>query len=197
MDYPATKAYILNKLERELSQQLYYHGIHHTMDVLRVTGELCKAEKINPRNTLLLKTAALYHDSGFTIHNQQHEQLGCQLARASLPQFGYSPADIDLICGMIMATKIPQSPNNLLEEIICDADLDYLGRDDFKAIGDTLFAELQVYKVLSTEQEWNRLQISFLEKHRFFTQTSLSRRQHQKELHLAELKEIVAGYEKI
>ena len=196
MDYSAAKAHILQKLERELSDQLYYHGLHHTLDVLKVTKELCEAEEVAIRDTLLLKTAALYHDAGFTIHNDQHEQLGCQLARASLPQFGYSPFDIDCICGMIMATKIPQSPQNKLEEILCDADLDYLGRDDFKAIGDTLFQELKAYDVLSDEETWNRLQVSFLQTHTFFTKTNLERRQQQKERHLEELKVIVAAYEK-
>ena len=63
---------------------------------------------------------------------------------------------------MIMATKIPQSPRNGLEEIICDADLDYLGRDDFYEIGATLFEELKAYNVLQNEREWNRIQVKFL-----------------------------------
>ncbi|MEM9918561.1 MAG: HD domain-containing protein [Bacteroidota bacterium] len=196
MDYKAAKAYILHKLERELSDQLFYHGLHHTLDVLKVTIELCESEGVGKRDTILLKTAALYHDAGFVVHNVQHEQLGCQLAQASLPQFGYTAKDIERICGMIMATKIPQSPKNALEEIICDADLDYLGRDDFKSIGDTLYEELKAYDVLSDVKTWNRLQVSFLEGHTFFTKTNLERRQGQKEKHLMELRDIVASYEK-
>jgi hypothetical protein len=82
--------------------------------------------------------------------------------RENLPSFGYSEADITTICGMIMATRIPQSPANLLESILCDADLDYLGRDDFKKIGQTLFEEFTEYSILHDEQAWNRLQVSFL-----------------------------------
>jgi len=191
MDYSASKKYILEKLERELSPDLYYHGLHHTLDVLEAAEFLCKEENINQYNTLLLKTAALFHDAGFLRNNLNHEALGCEIVREALPQFGYSEAAIENICGMIMSTKIPQSPKNKLEEIICDADLDYLGRDDFKKIGDTLFEELKAYRYLKTREEWDAMQINFLEKHTFFTESSRTKRQPKKETHLANLKEEV------
>ncbi len=194
MNYHAAKAFILNKLERELSSKLSYHGLHHTLDVLHCTEELCYFEKVSPYHSLLLKTAALFHDSGFTISNIEHEKQGCLIVSKHLPDFGYSPQEINLICGMIMATKIPQRPKNYLEAIICDADLDYLGRDDFYEIGQSLFKELKAYKVLETEEAWNKLQVKFLEQHQFFTSTNTSRRAPKKRDHLLELKEIVKNY---
>jgi HD superfamily phosphodiesterase len=196
MNYHAAKAFIIDKLENELSDKLSYHGLHHTLDVLYRTEELCYTERVRPYESLLLKTAALFHDSGFTLDNKEHEQLGCRIARRHLPRYGYTSSEVDLVCGMIMATKIPQSPTNNLEEIICDADLDYLGRDDFYEIGNTLFEELKAYNVLNSEQDWNRLQVQFLESHRFFTRTNNRRRARRKRLHLEELKKIVAAYEK-
>lgn len=194
MNYHAAKAFILDKLEQELSDKLTYHGLHHTLDVLHATEELCRIERIAPYESMLLKTAALFHDSGFTLDNKNHEELGCQIAKANLPLYDYSGEDIDLICGMIMATKIPQSPQNYLEAILCDADLDYLGRDDFHQIGATLFEELQAYNILHHEEAWNRLQVNFLEKHTFFTRTNRLRRNRKKQFHLRELKKVVAGY---
>ena len=196
MDYPAAKAYILGRLKKELSKDLYYHGVHHTIDVLNVTIDLCDAEMISPYETVLLKTAALYHDCGFLDTNVGHEEAGCQIARASLDHFYYSKKEIERICGMIMATKIPQTPYNKLEEIICDADLDYLGRNDFKKIGNSLFKELKAYNVLQTEEEWNVMQVTFLENHHFFTETNKSQRAPEKAKHLKKLKKIVAGYKK-
>ena len=196
MNYHAAKAFILDKLETELSEKLTYHGLHHTLDVLYTTEELCFLEKITPYESMLVKTAALFHDSGFTIGNVEHETLGCQIARAHLPRYDYTPMEVERICGMIMATRIPQTPCNPLEEIICDADLDYLGRDDFYTIGATLFDELRAYNILNTSEDWNRLQVRFLENHRFFTKTNRRRRAPRKQLYLAELKKIVAGYEK-
>lgn len=196
MNYHAAKAFILDKLERELSDKLTYHGLHHTMDVLSITEELCYIEKVSPYHALLLKTAALFHDSGFTISNVSHEAFGCQLVQEHLPRYDYTTQEIEIISGMIMATKIPQSPRNFLEKILCDADLDYLGRDDFYSIGAKLFEELRTYNVLKTEEAWNRLQVNFLEKHAFFTRTNRRRRAPRKQHYLEELKNIVAGYEK-
>jgi len=189
MNFHAAKAYILNRLERHLSSKLSYHSLHHTLDVLQVTTDLCQLENISPYETMLLKTAALYHDSGFLISNVEHEKLGCGIAREILPNYQYTAEEIERICGMIMATKIPQSPQNKLEEIICDADLDYLGRKDFYSIGDTLFQELRAHDVLKDDFSWNQLQVKFLKAHQFFTITNQSRRETQKQAYLTELEE--------
>jgi predicted metal-dependent HD superfamily phosphohydrolase len=196
MNYHAAKAFILDELENGLAEDLYYHGVHHTLDVLKVSEELCLLEKVSPYETMLVKTAALFHDSGFLMGNKMHEAQGCRLSQAYLPTYGYTDKEIDIICGMIMATKIPQSPQNYLESILCDADLDYLGRSDFYTIGRTLFEELKAYDVLHSEEAWNRLQVSFLKNHRFFTQTTIHRRDAGKARHLAALEEIVRTYEK-
>lgn len=188
MDYSASKNFILDKLEKDLSPDLHYHGLHHTLDVLSTAESLCVEENINDYDTILLKTAALFHDAGFLRNNINHETLGCDIVREFLPTFGYSKRAIEKICGMIMSTKIPQSPKNKLEKIICDADLDYLGRDDFKKIGDTLFEELKAYHYLKTREEWDTMQITFLEKHTFFTESSRTKRQPIKAAHLAQLK---------
>jgi len=169
--------------------------VHHTLDVLFITEELCYLEAIAPYETLLLRTAALFHDSGFTITNVNHETLSCQIARENLPRYGYSDDEIERICSMIMATRIPQTPRNFLEKIICDADLDYLGRDDFYDIGATLFEELKAYNILKSEEDWNRLQVRFLENHHFFTPTNVERRTARKQHYLEELRKLVGEYE--
>lgn len=194
MDYIAAKLYILRKLDRELSDQLYYHGKHHTLDVLEITEELCALEGVQGEDVILLKTAALYHDSGFTITSQSHEALGCEIAREALPAFAYNKHQIERICGMIMATKIPQSPKNHLEEILCDADLDYLGRADFDSIGKSLFDELQAQNIINHIEDWNRIQVKFLNAHFFHTKTNKERRGPVKQRYLKALEALVATY---
>jgi uncharacterized protein len=194
MDYIGVKANILGKLTNELPQELYYHGLHHTLDVLYVAEELCALMHISAYETILLKTAVLFHDAGFMFSSQEHETRGCLIAHETLPGFGYNDREIERICGMIMATKIPQTPTNTLEEIICDADLDYLGRPDFYPIGTTLFKELEAAGILKSEEEWNRIQVRFLEAHVFFTPVNKQRRRAKKLGHLANLKALVATY---
>ena len=195
MDYRAAKQFIVTKLRAELSDQLHYHGLHHTLDVLKMATEIGENEGVNSHDLVLLKTAALFHDAGFVKNKHAgHEVEGCLIARAALPKFGYPETDIETICGMIMATKIPQSPGNLLEQIICDADLDYLGREDFYPIGYSLFEEMRTYHLISDEYAWNRLQVSFLSAHRFHTQTNRTFREPVKQQYLEELKDLVSGY---
>ncbi len=194
MNYDSAKEHIISLLTEGLSEKLYYHGLHHTLDVLNITEELCGLEGVDEYHTLLLKTAALLHDSGFIVNNKNHEEEGCTIARRILPGFGYTEGEVEVICGMIMSTKIPQSPKSFFEEIICDADLDYLGRDDFEKIGNSLFKELEAYGVLSDIREWNKIQVSFLGKHSYFTPTNILRREPEKAKKLANLKELISNY---
>jgi uncharacterized protein len=189
MRFKEAGEFILNKLQHGLPGHLYYHSIEHVQDVYEAAGQIGKQEGISDDEMQLLFTAAWYHDAGFLRGAQDHEEESCRIARATLPNYDYSDAEIESICGMIMATRIPQTPRNLLEEIIADADLDYLGRDDFYTIGDKLFAELSGFGIISTEEEWNNLQVRFLEQHHYFTKTAIETRQEKKQLHLQQIKQ--------
>lgn len=180
---------MLEKLESGLDRTLFYHGTHHTLDVVQASAEIAALEGITDGESLaLLRTAAFYHDSGFMNTYQGHEEAGCALAREVLPGFGYTETQIATICGMIMATKIPQSPKNMLERIICDADLDYLGRDDFEAIAATLFEELKARDMVEDIPAWDAVQVKFLEAHAYWTASERKRRDAAKQRHLQRLK---------
>ena len=186
MDQRGAKAFILKKLRYDLPEGRTYHSLEHTLDVLAAVIDIAAQEGVTDQELELLKTAALYHDAGFTVQDEDHEVVSCGLARESLPAFGYAPEQEERICSMIMATKIPQSPgDDKLARILCDADLDYLGRPDFFRIGDELFAEMKRFGRLSTEREWNELQVSFLQGHTYFTATNIRDRQPAKLEHLA------------
>lgn len=190
MKLAEARIYILEKLSN-LSTDLYYHGIHHVLDVENAATILARGEGIIDRQSLImLQTAALYHDSGFLHTYKDHEEAGCAIVRSILPEFDYGAKQIEVICGMIMATKIPQSPQNHLEQIICDADLDYLGRDDFEPIADTLFRELMALNFVLDLNSWNKIQVSFLKSHHFWTNTAKSTRDSSKRSHLAKLVEM-------
>ena len=188
MNFTALKKVILDRLKRELPTTLSYHTVNHTIDVMDAVSNLAKAENINPTDTLLLKTAALFHDTGFLEQYNSNEPLGCELAEEILPQFGYSEEDIKTIKKLIMATKMPQTPSNKLEEIICDADLDYLGRDDFLDISQRLRDELKYHKQEFSDPEWLNFEINFLKKHKYFTKTAQNLRNTQKKEYLNKLK---------
>ncbi|HQT21979.1 MAG: hypothetical protein B7X86_03790 [Sphingobacteriales bacterium 17-39-43] len=188
MQFYNASDFIFKKLTSELPKTLYYHGSAHTRDVFSVAGFLAEKEKINPYLTQLILTAASYHDSGFLNCYAGHEEASCHIAEEYLPSFNYTKEEIELICGMIRATRIPQSPQTPLEQIIADADLDYLGRDDYFTISNQLFKELLHTGLINDETEWERLQISFIESHQYFTKTSISLREDKKQSNLEKIK---------
>jgi hypothetical protein len=189
MQTEKAEQYVLGELQRRLDPTLFYHGAHHTLDVVNAAAEIAAMEGVTDEESLaLLRTAAFYHDSGFMATYQGHEEAGCTLAREVLPGFEYTKAQIETICGMIMATKIPQGPKNALEMIICDADLDYLGRDDFEPIAASLFEELKVRDMVEDIPAWDAVQVRFLEAHAYWTASERKRRDAAKQRHLQHLK---------
>ncbi len=188
MEFEKAKKFILGKLKKELTKNLTYHSLGHIKDVYGAAENLAVLEKVAGEDLSLLLTAVLFHDSGFLFSQKEHERLSCELAMKHLPEFGYTLPQLERICGMIMATQIPQTPHNLLEKIICDADLDYLGRDDFFTIGDKLFDELVMYGIIDNENEWNKLQVRFLEKHHYFTASAKKLRKDKKARNLLKVK---------
>ena len=189
--YKEIEEHILGKLKAELPKDLYYHGLHHTKDVLRSAEMIGRDENITEDEMILLKTAVLYHDSGFTKVYRNHEEIGCDMAREELPKFGFKPDEVDKVCGMIMATKIPQRPNNKLENIIADADLEYLGTDEFWRIGNTLFQEIKTYLNVESERQWTIIQMNFLKSHQYHTAFCRKNREALKQKHLAEVTALV------
>ncbi|MEM9835513.1 MAG: HD domain-containing protein [Bacteroidota bacterium] len=178
---------ILARLRDDLPRNLFYHSVDHTLDVLDRVESLGRSEGVGESDLVLLRVAACYHDAGFLINNRDHERLGCKIVRTELPKYDFSPLHIETICGMIRATKVPQSPRNHLQEIICDAELDYLGRPDFYVIGERLYRELKAFRILDSVESWNQLQIKFLRGHRYWTKTNIRERKPGKDAHLAEL----------
>jgi hypothetical protein len=182
---------MLDKLERELPKYLYYHNYKHTIDVVNQAELIGYGEGVDDEAILLLMTAALFHDSGHTIGYDNHEYFGTQIARDWLPKYNYTEAQIDRICEIIMATKLPPQPKNLLEKIICDSDLDYLGRADFIPVSNTLYEELKAQNKMKSLNAWNKIQVKFLTVHQFFTDTANNLREVNKQAQIERIRALI------
>lgn len=171
----------------KLPEHLTYHNLDHTAYVLEQVVFLAKESHVSEEDLHLLKLAALFHDTGFIDNPKNHEEKGCKIAEKYLAN-EYSTAELKKIYGMIMATKIPQSPSNLLENILADADLEYLGTDQFEKIGATLFEELKHFNPDFTVQAWDELQLVFMEKHHYHTEYCRKNREPKKQENLLTVK---------
>lgn len=182
---------ILDKLEKELPPYLYYHNVKHTVDVVTEVELIGWAEGVEDNEILLLKMAGLFHDAGHTIAYDNHEYHGTVLVREMLPRYGYTEEQIEKICEIIMATKLPPQPHTLLQKIICDADLDYLGRSDMIPVSNTLYKELKEQNKIGSLNDWNKLQVKFISGHQYFTKTARQLREVNKQLQIERIRALI------
>jgi ligand-binding sensor domain-containing protein/class 3 adenylate cyclase/predicted metal-dependent HD superfamily phosphohydrolase len=188
INYYKAERHIMKVLEKKLSPKLHYHSISHTKDVCRAIERIALLEGVTDEGLFLLKSAATYHDAGFVESYEKNEPVGARMAEEILPNYGYSKEHIDQIKKLIYVTQIPHKPTSKLEEIICDADLDYLGRDDFHEISDKLRLELREHGKIDSDRKWDEIQVSFLTNHKYFTETAKKTREEKKAKHLEDIK---------
>lgn len=185
--YRTLRKLVLTNLEANLPSSLTYHALDHTLDVLNVCNQYIRREQLPEEERYLLRTGAIVHDMGFLQGSANHEEVGAGMAEVIMKDLGINEKDIELVKGLVMATKIPQNPQNHLQRIICDADLDYLGRQDYPEISKRLFTELKNMNVISTAQQWKELQINFLKAHHYHTPYAIKNREPQKQIWLRKL----------
>lgn len=187
--FEQARRYAINRLAHELSPDLLYHGITHTRDeVVPAVERLAGMEGIQGESLYLLLIAAWFHDIGYVEQATHHELIGARIAVQVLASFGYSESEVEIVRWAILATALPQSPSSLLEEILADADLEVLGREDFMQRNGDLRRELALLGKEFTDEEWYTRQLKFVEEHKYFTASARSSRNTQKSLNIAKLK---------
>ena len=179
---------VLQRLKDGLHKHYYYHDVRHTLDVIEQSQAIGKLEGVSARELEILKIAALFHDTGFLKVRSGHEQASVDFFQAVGGLSSLTSEDCDILAGCSRATHMPQNPKNQLERILCDADLDYLGRDDFGLIGENLFLEMSACGEMSDRITWDNLQVKFLEAHSYHTAANQNRRDEKKAENLSEVR---------
>jgi predicted metal-dependent HD superfamily phosphohydrolase len=182
--------FIVEKMRRELPAFVVYHSVEHTIDVHEAALRLAKLEGLDEATIRLISAAALLHDSGITISFENHEDHSSEIAAQYLPAFGYNPTEIEIIKQMINTTKLPQSASTIESQILCDADLDYLGRADFFIIAQKLRLEWELTGNKIDLCEWYIIQMEFLKNHRYFTESARKLREQRKHENLLEIEQL-------
>jgi len=186
------KEMVLHKLSRELKPTLYYHNKQHTLDVVSSVQTLAISEEVDQEEFIIVVAAALFHDTGFIWSYNENETHACKFAEVELARLGFAKEHIDQVSSLIMATAMPQRPRNRLEMILCDADLDYLGREDF------FFTALRLHREWSENigkkipfRVWYEKQRDFMKSHQYFTQSAQKLRDERKMKNLSQVAELL------
>lgn len=189
VDFDHMRQDIIQRLKADLLDQLVYHDLFHTLNVEKAVLRLAHLEGLSEEDIMLIRTAALYHDIGFVYTYENNELHAVRQMEKTLPIFGYQPSQIQLIRGLILATSGHIEPQTLMEQIICDADHDYLGRADYYTVAAKLRIELANYGTVLSEYDWVSMQINYLENtHRYYTVPAISIRERGKQNRIEELK---------
>lgn len=187
-DFDRAREHALERMARELSPLLVYHSLAHTRDdVVPAAERLAALEGVDGEDLLLLRTAAYYHDIGFVERREDHESAGIRIIREVLPGFGYSSEQVETVCDLVATTRLPQTPHNLVEQILADADLDMLGREDYWIRNEDLRREWRSFGLQLTDEEWYRNQLDFLSNHRYFTRAAHELRDATKQANIDRL----------
>ena len=181
---------ILTRLHQELPNSLYYHNIDHTINIVAQTEIIGRNENISEHDLLMLKTAALFHDTGFLHQYNNIKDYSILIAIDYLKRHHYSEKQIDIVTQLINATRPNYKPQTLLEEINIDANYHYFGRPDFYQQSERLFKEYIANDIIISHTEWIQKQAATIENHNFYTNTGRKLRQVNKQQQIEKLKAI-------
>ncbi len=187
--YPKICLEIIEQLKEKLPDYLSYHSADHTIDVANVCNNYIEYYHIPQEMAKLIRIAAICHDYGYVESHLDHEERSIVSIQPFLTPI-LTSEEVEIINGMIRATKVPQEPKTFYEEILADADLDYLGRKDYNDISAKLFNEYLHFHIVSNKIEWLDLQIWFLENHKFYTDFAKKNREKLKFEKIKELKSL-------
>lgn len=165
-----TRDHILAYYKAHENPNLLYHNLQHTEGVVAAASKIANHYQLSDRDYFVVVAAAWFHDLGYMVDIASHEEKGIEIATAFFKEHKLDDEDIKLISGCINATKMPQAPTSLLEEIMCDADLFHLGTDDFLKKDKKLLEEFNLlHHTNKSKLEWREKSIKFVEEHQYFT----------------------------
>jgi predicted metal-dependent HD superfamily phosphohydrolase len=185
----AASQYVVNFFAQKIGKDFTFHSFNHTRDVVLHTELIAGNYELSEEDHTAVIIAAWFHDTGYSSGlKKNHEEVSRKIATEFLKQQNASQLLIDKVNGCITATRMPQSPTNLIERIICDADLFHLGTKEFKEKNKTLRQEINTLEEHSIgKKQWINLNIEFLSRHRYFTEYAREMLEPVKQMHLKEL----------
>lgn len=190
-------SHVLRQMFLNLPRQCVYHSILHTKEVFFNTYIfLQKYPQISQKERKCLLAAALFHDYGYCIRYEQNESSAADYAAEILPEYEYNPDEIKLVCSLIMATAMPQTPKKLLEKIICDADVGHIGSKLYFEKSELLKKERGNFGQVLDFETWLEKEIEFLKEHHFHQPWLELERNKEKCSHIDKLEKLLKKSQK-
>lgn len=178
--------YVRELISSEINESYSFHNLEHTLQVVDATKEIAKGMNVSDDDYYCVLIAAWFHDTGYVSSIDDHEKHSVAIVQKYFENTSFPEAWLVCICKCIMATKKAYEPENILEEIIRDADLHHLGTDVFLQ---RLIALRQEWDVLwdrrFSDREWWEMNVEFIGMHRYYTSYARKKYRDKKIMHLA------------
>lgn len=163
--------YAKDVLENDIPSDFVYHDLYHTSRVVKAAETIGKESGLSDEDLEIVTIAAWFHDLGYKSGCIKHEKTSAEMAREFLVKEGYPEEKIQKVEGCILATQMPQAPKNLLEEVLCDADLHHLACNDYSMMAEKMHTEVEKIKGHEIKMEdWNTMNFNFFKDHEYFTE---------------------------
>jgi predicted metal-dependent HD superfamily phosphohydrolase len=184
--------YIRSLFRDELPVGIKYHDADHTLHpskgVVAAANSIAVSENISEHDRELLIAAAYFHDTGYIREYEKNEPIAARMAGRILKLIGYKPKEIELIQNMILATDLARKPKTHVEKILCDADLDHLGRKDFFKMDGKLREGRRIRGLdVSDDVEWYKGTLEVIKNHQYYTQSQKQLREKEKQKNIRKL----------
>lgn len=181
----SAEIFISELFDEKLSPNMIYHNLAHTTDVVENTRRIGKKSGLNESDLEIVTLSAWFHDSGCIVSYPDHEEAGIEIARNFLQERNYDPEKLSKVLSCINSTKMPQKPSNLIEQVICDADLIHFGKEDFFEYSDLLRNEWERLGIRQvSDAEWFGQSVELLSTHKFFTKYARRKYEPQQTINL-------------
>ena len=184
------RAYVEALIREKKPEWVKYHDFHHAKSVVEACRVIGAASNLGEEDLEVVILAAWFHDVGYVGGIDRHEERSVDMGIAFLQESGYPKEKIAQLAGCVLATQIPQKPKNLLEQVLCDADIAHLASEDFLELSELVRLEIEHrMRIKLTEEEWLTMNIDFVAGHRYFTDYAKTMFEGQRRRNLAILKE--------
>lgn len=184
------RAYVRALIKERKPQWLKYHDFNHAKSVVKACQAIGTASSLGEEGLEVVSLAAWFHDVGYVEGIDGHEERSAEMANLFLRQNGYPERKIAQVAACIQATKMPQDPKNVIEQVLCDADIAHLSRKDYLELSGDFRLEIEFRMCVKlTDVEWLTMNIDFVAGHRYFTDYAKTNFEKQRKLNLAALRE--------
>jgi uncharacterized protein len=193
--------YIRELFRDELPSGIKYHDADHTLHpikgVVAVANRIAISEDISEHDRELLIAAAYFHDTGYIREYDKNEPIAARMAGRILKLIGYKPNEVEKVQKMILSTNLEREPKTHIEKIICDADLDHLGREDFFKLDGRLREGRRSRGIdVSDDARWYKGTLQILENHHYYTESQKKLREKEKQKNITRLLNKLENIEK-